>query len=85
MGKNQDPGSRMNNPDHISESLVDYNDPGSKTLGSGINIPDPEHWYQQKKYDTIGWNLCRILLAEDPRRINRRDMVRLRPVSDVAV
>jgi hypothetical protein len=36
MGKNQDPGSRMNNPDHISESLVDYNDPGSKTLGSGI-------------------------------------------------
>ncbi len=49
MGKNPDPGSRMNNPDHLSESLetsVADPDPGSGaflTPGSGIGffrIPD---------------------------------------------
>ncbi len=51
MGKNQDPdpGSGMNNPDHISESLETIfwvkilkffdGDPGSGM----INIPDPPH------------------------------------------
>jgi hypothetical protein len=54
MGKKS--GSRssgMNNPDHISESLETIfwvkilkffdADPGWKKLGSGINIPDPQH------------------------------------------
>jgi hypothetical protein len=43
----------MNNPDHISESLETIcwfkilqfldADPGWKIVGSGINIPDPQH------------------------------------------
>jgi hypothetical protein len=65
MDKNQDPdpGSGMNNPYHISESLKNNflgykylnslmwirdtgwknSDPGWKKVGSGINIPDPQH------------------------------------------
>jgi hypothetical protein len=52
-----DPGSGMNNPDHISESLepiffglkylktlMRIRDPGWKKFGSGINIPDQQHW-----------------------------------------
>jgi hypothetical protein len=56
MGKETGSGSEMNNPDHISESFETifwdkilqffdgdpewkYSDPGS-----GINIPDPQHW-----------------------------------------
>jgi hypothetical protein len=52
MGKKS--GSGMNNPDHISESLETIfwvkilkfldTDPGWKKLGSGINIPVPQHW-----------------------------------------
>jgi hypothetical protein len=53
--KNPDPGSGMNNPDHIFESLetifgvkilkfFDDADPGWKKFGSGLNIPDPQHW-----------------------------------------
>jgi hypothetical protein len=73
MGESQhpDPGSGMNNPDHIFKSLETIffaffgvkilkffdEDPGSgmetvrirhperKKVGSGINIPDPPHWY----------------------------------------
>jgi hypothetical protein len=53
--KNQDQGcgSGLNNPDHISESLETIfwvkilkffdADPGWEKLGSGINIPDPQH------------------------------------------
>jgi hypothetical protein len=52
---NQDLGSGfgMNNPDHIIKSLGTIfwvkilklfdADPGWKTFGSGINIPDPQH------------------------------------------
>jgi hypothetical protein len=51
MGKNQDlgSGSGMNNPNHISETILGENtsildaDPGWKKFGSGINIPDPQH------------------------------------------
>jgi hypothetical protein len=51
MGKKSGSGIRMNNPDHISESLKKqvfglkyFNvDPGWKKVGSGINIPDPQH------------------------------------------
>jgi hypothetical protein len=65
--KNQNPdlGARMNNPDHISESLETWvkilkfldAEPGfgmekirirngrNSDLGSGINIPDPQHWF----------------------------------------
>jgi hypothetical protein len=51
------PGSEsgMNNPDHISESLETFfwgkifkffaADPGWKKFESGINIPDPQHWW----------------------------------------
>jgi hypothetical protein len=56
-----DPGSGMNNPDHIFQSLeiiflVFFRvtilkffdaDPGWKKVGSGINIPDPQHWYEK--------------------------------------
>jgi hypothetical protein len=45
---------RMNNPDHISESVETIfwvkilkffdADPGWKKFGSWINIPDPQHW-----------------------------------------
>jgi hypothetical protein len=63
MGKeNLDPesGSGMNNPGHISESLEPIFwvkileffdvDPGAgmEKIGSGINIPDPQHCYLQK-------------------------------------
>jgi hypothetical protein len=46
----------MNNPDQISESLETIfwvnilkffdavQDPGYEKFGSGINIPDPQHW-----------------------------------------
>ncbi len=44
----------MNNPDHFSESIESIfgvkilkffdADPGLKKFGSGINIPDPQHW-----------------------------------------
>jgi hypothetical protein len=50
MGKKSGSGSGMNNPDHISESLETiFSDPGSgirdgKKFGSGINIPDLQHW-----------------------------------------
>ena len=72
MGESQhpDPGSGMNNPDHIFLELRnhffaffgvkilkffdedpgsgirdgDSSDPGWKKVGSGINIPDPQHW-----------------------------------------
>ncbi len=50
MGKKSGSGSGMNNPDHVSESLVTIfwvkilkffvADPGSR-----INIPDPQRWY----------------------------------------
>jgi hypothetical protein len=46
-------GPRINNPDHISESVETMvwvkilkflnEDPGWKTFVSGINIPDPQH------------------------------------------
>jgi hypothetical protein len=47
-------GSGMNNPDHISESfetifglnsLMRIRDEKNSNLGSGINIPDLQHWY----------------------------------------
>jgi hypothetical protein len=57
MGKKSGSGSVMNNPDHISESLetiffvlkylnsfMQIWDPGWKKLGSGLNIPGPQHW-----------------------------------------
>jgi hypothetical protein len=59
MGKKSGSGSWMNIPDHISESLETIfwvkilkffdADPGSameknSDPGSGINIPDPQHW-----------------------------------------
>jgi hypothetical protein len=47
-------GSGMNDPDHISENLETIflvkilkffdADPGWKKFGSGINIPDSQHW-----------------------------------------
>jgi hypothetical protein len=55
MGKKS--GSGMNNPDNISESLKKFfglkilkffdEDPGSgmEKIGSGINIPDSQHWF----------------------------------------
>ncbi len=58
MGERSGSGSRMNNPDHISESLetifgdpgcekfgsgMENSDPGWKKFGSGINILDPQH------------------------------------------
>jgi hypothetical protein len=53
MGKKSGSGSGMNNQDHISESLETIRDgrnsdqgTGMKKFGSGINIPDPQHWYQ---------------------------------------
>jgi hypothetical protein len=50
-----DPGSGMNNPNHISESLETifwvkilkffYADPGWKKFGSGVGKnSDPKHW-----------------------------------------
>jgi hypothetical protein len=71
MGESQhpDPGSGMNNPDHIFLELrtifcffwglkylnsLRIRDPVWKQFGSriqdpgsGINIPDPPHWFQQ--------------------------------------
>jgi hypothetical protein len=55
VGKKTGSRSGMNNPDHISESLeksfLGYKilkffdaDQGWKKFGSGINIPDPQHW-----------------------------------------
>jgi hypothetical protein len=57
MGKNSGSGFGMNNPDHISESLKNnflglkyldsftrIRDGKSSDPGSGINIPDPQHW-----------------------------------------
>ncbi len=56
MSKKSGSGSGINNPDHISErletifelnylnSLMWIRDPGWKKFGSGINIPDPQHW-----------------------------------------
>ncbi len=54
MGNKSGSGSGMNNTDHISESLEAIilvkklkffdADPGWKKFGSGINIPDPQHW-----------------------------------------
>jgi hypothetical protein len=55
MGKKTGSGSGMKNPDHFSECLETIlwvkilkfyeADPGSgmEKLGSGINIPDPQH------------------------------------------
>ncbi len=55
MGEKSGPGSGMNNPDHISESLetifggkilnslIRIWDPVWKKFGSGINILDPQH------------------------------------------
>jgi hypothetical protein len=54
MGEKTGSGSGMNNPDHISESLENNflavkilklfdADPGREKIGSGINIPDPQH------------------------------------------
>jgi hypothetical protein len=61
MGESQhpDPGSEMNNPNHIFESLETIfsgsgmetvrNRDGKKTdPGSGINIPDPPHCISQR-------------------------------------
>jgi hypothetical protein len=57
MGNKSGSGSGINNLDHISESLEQFfglkylnslmriRDPGWKKLTSGINIPDPHHWY----------------------------------------
>jgi|LakMenEpi03Aug12_release.lakeMendotaPanAssembly.Ray.scaffolds.fasta_scaffold6348261_1 hypothetical protein len=52
-----DPGSRMNNPDNFSESLEKVfgfkffdADPGWKKFGSGINIPDPQHWKKGRDF-----------------------------------
>jgi hypothetical protein len=55
MGKISGSGSRMNNPDHITESLETIfwvkipkffdEDRGWKKFGSGINIPDTQHWF----------------------------------------
>jgi hypothetical protein len=57
------PGSGMNIPDHISESLETIVwvkilkffdvDPGWKIFGSRINIPDPLHWSQRKRHGHI--------------------------------
>jgi hypothetical protein len=54
MGKKSGSGSGMNIPDHISESLETFF--GVKILkffdadlGSGINIPDPQHCYILKQ------------------------------------
>jgi hypothetical protein len=51
MGKKPGSGSGTNNPDDIFESLETifwvkkfFDDPGWKKFGSGINIPDPQHW-----------------------------------------
>jgi hypothetical protein len=56
MVKKAGSGSGMNNPGHISESLettfglkylnsfMRIRDPGWKKFGSGMNIPDPQHW-----------------------------------------
>jgi hypothetical protein len=52
-------GSGMNNPDHISESLgtifelkylnslIQIQDPRWEKFGSGIKIPDPQHYSKQ--------------------------------------
>jgi hypothetical protein len=54
-------GSGTNNPDHISESLENFfglkylnsfsriRDPGWEKFGSGITIPDPQHWLKSMK------------------------------------
>jgi hypothetical protein len=64
MGKKSGSGSEMNNPDHISESLetifglkylnslMRIRDPGWKKFGSGINLPDPQHWALYHMYGT---------------------------------
>jgi hypothetical protein len=47
MGKNQDPGSRMNNPDHISKSLKN-NFLGKKFINSLM-------WIRDGKNSNPGW------------------------------
>jgi hypothetical protein len=62
MGKKSASGSGMNNPDHISQSLetifwglkhinslMRIRDGKNLGLGSGINIPDPQHWIKEGK------------------------------------
>jgi hypothetical protein len=58
MGKKTGSGSGINSPDHISESLetivwanilyfnslMRIREPGWEKFGSGIIIPDPQHW-----------------------------------------
>jgi hypothetical protein len=67
MGRKSASGSGMNNPDHIFQSFetiflvflgLKYfdADPGWKNVGSGINIPDPQHClhvkiFRDNKYD----------------------------------
>jgi hypothetical protein len=40
-----DPGSGM--------ETVRIRDPGWKKVGSGVNIPDPQHWLQFTMYHTL--------------------------------
>jgi hypothetical protein len=66
MGKKLGSGSGMNNPNHISESLETIflvkilkffdADPGWQKVGSGINIPDPQHFCNQSKMCTCKQN-----------------------------
>jgi hypothetical protein len=61
MGKKSGPG--MNSPDHIFESLETIfwfkillffdADPAWKKFGSGINIPDPQHWINNIKTNML--------------------------------
>ncbi len=60
-------GSAMNNPNHISESLdttfglkylnslMRIRDPWWKKFGSGINIPDLQHWFSPGLLIWLSW------------------------------
>jgi hypothetical protein len=71
MGEKSGSGSGMNNSNHISESLETIflvkilkffdADPGWQKFGSGINIPDPQHCYNQSKMCTFKQNCSRYL------------------------